>query len=101
MPTRMIVEGGKPLKAFAARGGECVLPPPSIMLCCVLYARHVLGSYHSAVLSDTGHLYTCGANGCGQLGLEHEKMTFFLTPVKALFVARCLHSVYYCSTVLL
>jgi hypothetical protein len=41
--------------------------------------------YHSAVLSDTGHLYTCGANGSGQLGLEHEKMMFSLTPVKALY----------------
>lgn len=59
----MIVEGGKPLKAFTARGGE----------------------YHTAVLSDTGYLYTCGANGSGQLGLEHEKMAFSLTPVKALY----------------
>jgi hypothetical protein len=29
--------------------------------------------------------YTCGANGSGQLGLEHQKMTLFLTPVKALY----------------
>lgn len=63
LPTRMLIEGHRPFKAFAARGGE----------------------YHSAVLSDTGYLYTCGANGCGQLGLEHEQMVFYLTPVKALY----------------
>jgi hypothetical protein len=31
----MVVEGGKPLKAFAARGGECVSfsPPPPPHMC--------------------------------------------------------------------
>jgi hypothetical protein len=56
--------------------------------CYVFYVFYIFNnacSYHSAVLTDTGYLYTCGANGCGQLGLEHEKMMFFLTPVKALY----------------
>ena len=81
----MVVEGGKPLKAFSARGGECVsFSPPRLCAasaaCCKASHR-----YHTAVLSDTGYLYTCGANGSGQLGLEHEKMSLFLAPVKALY----------------
>jgi len=50
-----------------------------------VYFCNILRMYHSAVLSDTGYLYTCGANGIGQLGLEHEQMTLSLTPVKALY----------------
>jgi hypothetical protein len=28
LPTRMVVEGQRPFKAFAARGGECAPPAP-------------------------------------------------------------------------
>jgi hypothetical protein len=28
LPTRMLIEGHRPFKAFAARGGECAPPPP-------------------------------------------------------------------------